>query len=265
MTTAPVSPAGSQQAAVDAALETGEVVRTHVLRPTWHLVCREDVRWLLDLSAERVKRGLVASVRRLEIKESQFQRATEVFVAALRGQRHLTRAELVAALRDSNITFPEFGHLHALGYAELNAVICSGAPRNGKQTYALFEERVPQTRPLERTAALGRLAVRSRWRSCPAMARCTRRRQRLMAVQEAISGQLQASFVGQTIPVLIEAQTTAARRGHSGGSEVSIGRSYRDAPEVDGVVVVRGRHAPGSMLRVRITGSTAHDLIGDVA
>jgi len=92
-----------------------------------------------------------------------------------------------------------------------------------------------------------------------------RRRQRLMTVQEAISSQLQASFVGQTIPVLIEAQTTAARRGHSDGSEVSIGRSYRDAPEVDGVVVVRGRHAPGSMLRVRITGSTAHDLIGDVA
>jgi ribosomal protein S12 methylthiotransferase len=92
-----------------------------------------------------------------------------------------------------------------------------------------------------------------------------RRRQRLMEAQAAISAQLQAGLVGQTLDVLIEGtqDSAPAKRRHSDEGHWSVGRSYRDAPEVDGTVLVRGRHRPGSLIRVRVGESTTHDLIGD--
>lgn len=41
--------------AVEKALHQGEILRTHVMRPTWHLVAAEDIRWMLKLSAQRIK------------------------------------------------------------------------------------------------------------------------------------------------------------------------------------------------------------------
>jgi ribosomal protein S12 methylthiotransferase len=91
-----------------------------------------------------------------------------------------------------------------------------------------------------------------------------RRRQRLMEAQEEISAQLQAALVGTTLDVLIEgAQDAAPAKRRRAAGLVSIGRSYRDAPEVDGTVLVRGRHRVGSMVKVRITESTTHDLVGE--
>jgi ribosomal protein S12 methylthiotransferase len=91
-----------------------------------------------------------------------------------------------------------------------------------------------------------------------------RRRQRLMEAQEEISAQLQAALVGTTLDVLIEgAQDAAPAKRRRAAGMVSIGRSYRDAPEVDGTVLVRGRHRVGSMVKVRITESTTHDLVGE--
>jgi ribosomal protein S12 methylthiotransferase len=92
-----------------------------------------------------------------------------------------------------------------------------------------------------------------------------RRRQRLMEAQAAISAQLQATLVGQTLDVLIAGTQDAAagRRRHGAAGLMSVGRSYRDAPEVDGTVLVRGRQRIGSIVKVRISESTTHDLVGD--
>jgi ribosomal protein S12 methylthiotransferase len=92
-----------------------------------------------------------------------------------------------------------------------------------------------------------------------------RRRQRLMQAQEAISAQLQATLVGKTLDVLIEGtqDVATAKRHHGASGLMSVGRSYRDAPEVDGAVLVRGRHRVGSMIKVRVSESTTHDLVGD--
>ena len=67
------------------------------------------------------------------------------------------------------------------------------------------------------------------------------RRERLMALQQSISLHNNQAFVGRTLPVLIEGQ----------GDGLSLGRSYRDAPEIDGLVLVEGdgaggRHGPGA-------------------
>jgi ribosomal protein S12 methylthiotransferase len=92
-----------------------------------------------------------------------------------------------------------------------------------------------------------------------------RRRQRLMEAQEEISAQLQAALVGTTLDVLIEGAQDAApaKRHRAAAGMMSVGRSYRDAPEVDGTVLVHGRHRVGSMVKVRVTESATHDLVGE--
>jgi hypothetical protein len=123
-------------------------------------VLPEDIRWLLELTGPRVRRGLAARWRQLEIDEGVVARAGAAFRAALAGDRHLTRPELGAVLRAAGIA-PDGQRLpHLLLGAELDGLIASG-PRRGKQfTYALLAERAPQARALERTAALAELTRR---------------------------------------------------------------------------------------------------------
>jgi ribosomal protein S12 methylthiotransferase len=75
---------------------------------------------------------------------------------------------------------------------------------------------------------------------------------RLMTLQQGISLARNQSFVGQTLPVLVE--------GLDG--KLSLGRSYRDAPEIDGMVIVEGKMPVGELRPVRITGAMAYDLAG---
>jgi hypothetical protein len=147
-------------AALDRLFDEGAILRTHVLRPTWHFVLPEDIGWLLSLTGPRVRAGLIARNRRLEIDEMVAARAEAVFSAVLAGGRHLTRPELGHVLSRKGIS-PEGQRLpHLLLRAELDALIASG-PRRGKQfTYALLEERVPKARALDRDEAVAELTLR---------------------------------------------------------------------------------------------------------
>jgi ribosomal protein S12 methylthiotransferase len=78
------------------------------------------------------------------------------------------------------------------------------------------------------------------------------RRDRLMTLQQAVSLQGNQSQVGRSLRVLVE----------GAGDGMSVGRSYRDAPEIDGMVFVEGEIAPGTMVDVRITGAMTYDLSG---
>jgi ribosomal protein S12 methylthiotransferase len=78
------------------------------------------------------------------------------------------------------------------------------------------------------------------------------RLEELMALQEGISLANNQAFVGKSMDVLIE--------GEDNG--ISIGRSYRDAPEIDGLVILEGSAATGSLVKARITGAMVHDLTG---
>jgi hypothetical protein len=147
-------------AALDRLFDEGAILRTHVLRPTWHFVLPEDIGWLLALTGPRVRAGLVARNRELEIDDKVAARAEAVFSAALAGGRHLTRPELGDVLSRKRIS-PEGQRLpHLLLRAELDALIASG-PRRGKQfTYALLEERAPKARALDRDEAVAELTLR---------------------------------------------------------------------------------------------------------
>jgi hypothetical protein len=147
-------------AALDRIFDEGAILRTHVLRPTWHFVLPEDIGWLLALTGPRVRAGLVARNRELEIDDRVAARAEALFTAALAGGRHLTRGELGEVLSASRIS-PEGQRLpHLIMRAELDGLIASG-PRRGRQfTYALLEERVPKARALDREEAVAELTLR---------------------------------------------------------------------------------------------------------
>lgn len=147
-------------AELDRLFDQGAVLRTHVLRPTWHFVLPADIHWLLELTGPRIRLGLAARHRQLEIDNGVVARASAAFVAALAGGRHRTRQELAEVLSAAGIS-PDGQRLpHLLMSAELDGLIASG-PRRGKQfTYALLTERAPRARPLDRTAALAELTRR---------------------------------------------------------------------------------------------------------
>jgi len=148
------------EVALDRVFDEGLILRTHVLRPTWHFVLPEDIRWLLELTGPRIIRALAGRHRELELDASVVTRAEEAFAAALAGGHSLTRPELGAVLRTARIS-PEGQRLpHLLSHAELDGLLTSG-PRRGKQhTYALLEERAPKARRRDRDEAVAELTLR---------------------------------------------------------------------------------------------------------
>lgn len=151
---------GCLAADVDASLARGDVLRTHVLRPTWHLVLREDIRWLLELTGARIIAGMVGRYRRLALDEKTLLRSAEAIAGELAGGCHRTRAELASALAGVRIEATGARLAHIVMHAELTGLICSGAPRGADHTYALIDERAPASEPLDHDEALARLAAR---------------------------------------------------------------------------------------------------------
>ncbi|SDD83840.1 Winged helix DNA-binding domain-containing protein [Glycomyces harbinensis] len=146
--------------AVDALIEQGAVVRTHVLRPTWHTVPVGDLRMMLTASADRVKQLMGTNDRAFGFDAALFARATAALAEATAGGRHLTREEASAALAEAGIPDPTGQRLgHLLAHAELSMVVCSGTPKGAKQTYANFDERVPAG-PIAQDEAIRELARR---------------------------------------------------------------------------------------------------------
>lgn len=146
-------------ASVAAALDRGEILRTHVLRPTWHFVDPADARWLLELSAERVHRANATYYRRTGVEGEHAARGLDVVAASLAGG-HRTRAELTAALDAARLTFNGLSFTYLLITAELERIAISGASAGKQRTYAAFDERVPAAAPKSRDEALAELAGR---------------------------------------------------------------------------------------------------------
>src|SRR5215207_3109573 len=128
---------GFTDADIEPFIEDGTILRTHLMRPTWHFVTAADIRWMQMLTAPRVQRMVIPYNRRLELDAATLRRATAVFERSLRDRQYLTRAELSERLGSAGLAVSGQRLAHAAMHAELEAVICSG-PRRGRQsTYAL--------------------------------------------------------------------------------------------------------------------------------
>ena len=152
---------------VEEAVADGRILRTHILRPTWHFVHRDDLRWLLALSAPRLHQGNAGMYRRTGIDAAVAARSGEVLARAVAGGNHKTREQLAATLQSAGYAGKGLELAYLIMHAEISGVLVSGSPvrsRGGalKQTYAHFDERVPAgpVKVPTREDALAELAVR---------------------------------------------------------------------------------------------------------
>jgi hypothetical protein len=131
-------------AAVDNAFDEGRILRTHVLRPTWHYVAATDLRWLMGLSGPRVDAGNARRHSELELDAATLNKATNRIARAVEaGPR--TRRQLAEILAGHGISPAGQRLPYLLMHAELCRVIVSGPMAGGQHTYAPFDQRVPIT------------------------------------------------------------------------------------------------------------------------
>jgi hypothetical protein len=151
---------GTTSNSIDRVVDEGRIVRTHVLRPTWHFVTPADLRWMLELTAPQVHRAMSSYNHQLGLDADIMTRAAGVIERALGDGGCLTRRELGAELDRAGLPGKSTHLAHLAMYAELEGVICSG-PRRGKQfTYALLADRAPAARRLARDEAIAELTRR---------------------------------------------------------------------------------------------------------
>lgn len=148
----------STDKSIEDAINKNKIIRTHVLRPTWHLVHPQDIRWMLMLTAPRVHAFCAFGYRKMELTDTIFKKAHKVFAKALSGGKQLTRTELAAELHKAKIATDDLRMIHLLIHAELEALICNGAKRDKQFTYALMDDCVPSTKSITKEQALVKLA-----------------------------------------------------------------------------------------------------------
>lgn len=141
-------------------LTDGKILRTHLLRPTWHFVAPEDIRWMLMLTGPRVDAINTYMYRKMELDNATFNRCNDIMLRALEGGKHLTREMLSQEFRKNNIEAESVRLVCVLMKAELEGIICSGARQGNQFTYALLEERVPPAKEMSRNEALVELTQR---------------------------------------------------------------------------------------------------------
>ena len=131
---------GGAQAMIDAALAQPSILRTHALRPTWHFVTPAEHQVVLELTAPRVHALNAHMYRKLELDDAVFAKSRKIITRALSGGQHRTRAELTTLLAKSGIVGDALRITYIMMWAELEAVVCSGALKGKQQSYALLNK-----------------------------------------------------------------------------------------------------------------------------
>lgn len=130
-------------AAILAAFDAGDLLRTHLLRPTWHLVSPVDIGWVLAATSARVHQRNGSMYRQTGVDPATMARTSDLLVAMLEGGRSLTRPEIGDRLGAAGIDSPTGMRLtHLVMHAELDGLLASGPLRGNQHTYALLAERV---------------------------------------------------------------------------------------------------------------------------
>ena len=134
---------GLSDAALDEALAEGRILRTHILRPTWHFVAPSDIRWIQALTGPRVLVQNRHYMTQLELTDALLRRSAAILEKALTGRR-LTRPQVQKALADAGVVADGTRLAYVLMQAEIEGVITSGGLAGRQQTYALLDEIAPK-------------------------------------------------------------------------------------------------------------------------
>jgi len=145
---------------IETAFNQGEILRTHLMRPTWHFVSSDDIYWMLELTSPQIKAALNSRHRELELTETEVRKSQEILEKALSTNKSMAREELINELRNEGIQTDLQRASHFMLRAEIDGLICSGVIKGKKQTYALLSERVPKKKSLSKEEALAKLAKR---------------------------------------------------------------------------------------------------------
>lgn len=138
----------------------GEILRTHVMRPTWHFVSPDDIFWMIELTGPRLKKSLLPRFNRLGLTPDIITNCQRIIVEALERKNYLTRDELMLCLQNEHISMEDLPAAHIMMICELDGLVCSGPLKGKKQTYALLEERAIKPASIPRDEALSKLAFR---------------------------------------------------------------------------------------------------------
>jgi len=138
--------------------DKGEILRTHVLRPTWHFVTPENIRWMLRLSTKQIMQSMKSRDRDLGLTDEIYLKCFSIIENAFEKDISPTRNDLAKILHDAGMKFESSHVYHIVTGAEANGILCSGAFREKTQTYALLEKRVPAAKPYTKEESLAKLA-----------------------------------------------------------------------------------------------------------
>lgn len=128
---------------INESLNRGDIIRTHILRPTWHLVSKEDFSWMLPLSAPRLKNIVRSGDKLIGLDDATVEEMNLLIRKELSKGVHLTRQEIGLHLKASGIHLADDRYLnHVMFRAEVDGIACSGELKGKKQTYRLLEELV---------------------------------------------------------------------------------------------------------------------------
>jgi len=146
---------------IEEAINSAKIIRTHILRPTWHFVSAEDIYWMLDISGPQVKPMTISAAKKFGYDTKMLEQIKVSIEKLLAGNNHLTRDEIMQELNIKKTSSGDFLSAAIMMNAELDGLVCNGK-RKGKQiTYALLEERVSKPKnKLSREEGLAKLALR---------------------------------------------------------------------------------------------------------
>lgn len=133
---------GLDESVFEEEFNNGSILRTHLMRATWHFVHTEDIRWILQLTSPRIDAINSFMYRKLELDDAVFRKSAEILRNSLAG-RQLTRSEISDILEKNKIAASGMRLGYILMKAEIDGVICSGGRQGKHFTYALTDDRSP--------------------------------------------------------------------------------------------------------------------------
>lgn len=150
----------STEIVINNEIDSGGIIRTHLLRPTWHIVSSNDIYWIQELTAPQIKSSFKYRDKQLGLTDTIFRKCNKIFEKTLRDRNHKTREELILELITAKIEVDNNRASHIFIRAEIDSIICSGIQKGGKPTYAILAEWVPIKNKTYRDEALKELALR---------------------------------------------------------------------------------------------------------